>query len=146
MPRPPALLAQSNPAELPATDNALSMKGWYIAILAGILLIIAFILYRQRYRIKAKYYAIKLRRHQNEKAFQDAYHHLLNVLDHYGLEREVNETLREFSKRIDIRYSTKDMQTLTDYYERMLYRNEFNKDELGILTELWEKLIKKTMG
>lgn len=137
---------EAEPAMADATDNALPMKGWHIAILAGILLIIAFILYRQRYRIRSKFYGVKLRRNQNEKAFQNAYHHLLNVLDHYEPRREVNETLREFSKRIDVRYSTKDMHTLTDYYERMLYRNEFNKDELERLTELWEKLIKKIMG
>lgn len=127
-------------------EGGFEIKGWHIAITVLAILVIAFILFKLRYRIMTKLYSLRLGRNPNEKTFQDAYHHLLHVLDHYGLEREDNQTLREYSKRIDARYSTQDMQLLTNQYERLLYRNEFNPTEFQRLTKLWENLLNKIMG
>lgn len=137
---------ESEAAMAAPKEGGFEVKGWHIAIAVLAVLVIAFILFKLRYRIMTKLYSLRLGRNPNEKTFQDAYHHLLHVLDHYGLERENNQTLREYSKRIDARYSTQDMQLLTNQYERLLYRNEFNPTELQQLTKLWENLLNKIMG
>ncbi|WP_405099412.1 DUF3488 and DUF4129 domain-containing transglutaminase family protein [Oceanobacillus sp. FSL H7-0719] len=127
-------------------EGGVEVKGWHIAIAVLVLFITTFILFKQRYRLMTKFYAVRLGRNPNEKTFHDAYHHLLRVLNHYGFEREANQTLREYSRRIDVRYSTQNMQLLTNQYELLLYRKEFNQTELQRLTKLWENLLNKIMG
>lgn len=46
---------------------------------------------------------------------------------------------------MDGRFKTKDMQELTNYYERMLYRNEFNEEAAPTSEELWKNLIQKEL-
>lgn len=127
-------------------EGGFEVKGWHIAIAVLVICIIAFILFKRRYRMMTKLYSLRLGRNPNEKTFQAAYHYLLRVLDRYGLGRENNQTLREYSKRIDARYSTRDMELLTNQYERLLYRDEFNPEELKQLTKLWKNLLNKIMG
>ena len=129
-----------------ASESTFDIKWWMIAIAAGIILVIATILYRQRYRLKTILYSIKLGYKKDEKAFENAYLHLLRILDHYGFDRKVDETLREYAKRIDIKYHSKDMQVLTDHYERMLYRKDFNQERMEQLTKFWKNLTNKIIG
>lgn len=89
---------------------------------------------------------MKLNRNQSQEAFQEAYLHLLTVLDHEGNERKNDQTLREYAKRVDAHYGTGEMRMLTAYYERMLYRNEFNPKEMNKLKTTWKKLLKTIMG
>lgn len=119
---------------------------WQIALVLTVFLAIVFMLYKWRFKLRTKLFDIKLRRTKDQKVFQDAYHHLLAVLDHEGYERKQNQTLREFAKRVDARYQTDEMQVLTKYYERMLYRNEFNSADFGRLRILWKKLMRAITG
>lgn len=117
-----------------------------LGLALAIILLLSMIVYKYRLKIKTVFHSVKLTRWQDEKTFQDAYLHLLAVLDHAGYERKENQTLREYAKYVDARYRTNEMQVLTAYYERMLYRNEFNSSELMELKKLWKRLLKTIMG
>lgn len=111
-----------------------------------VIFIVVFLLYKFRFRIKMFYHYWKLGSKKDEQAFQDAYHHLLNMLDRDGYKRRKNQTLREYAKQVDARYRTKEMKMLTAYYERMLYRNEFDENEWRHLRDLWRNLLKTIAG
>ncbi|WP_373284320.1 DUF4129 domain-containing transglutaminase family protein [Virgibacillus oceani] len=134
----------------PAAENNTTMKldiNWgYVAIGIGIIMILAFLLYRKRYQLRAMMLSVKFRSKHDAKTYQEAYHYLLKLLSYSGLPRSSNQTLREYAKRIDSRYSSDEMGQLTDYYERMLYNNEINETETKKLTQLWKNLIKRIMA
>lgn len=137
---------ETEPAMAEVSDQGFQIKWWHIGLVILIVLVIAFVLFKKRFQLKTKLYKMKLNRNQNEASFQAAYLHLLRVLAHYGYERDTDQTLRQFAKHIDSKYHTEDMQELTKYYERMLYRNDFESKEIAGLTRLWENLINKIMG
>lgn len=113
-----------------------------LGIIVLIILGIVFIMYKQRLKIKTKLHEFKLGKNRDEKSFQDAYLHLLTVLEHKGYGRKEDQTLREFAKRVDARYLTGEMQVLTAHYEQLLYRDDFDSTDLDKLIGLWKKLIK----
>jgi hypothetical protein len=122
------------------------MSWWQIAIGAFVLLALVYLVFKKRYQLKT--FALKLRigKQLNEKTFQAAYLHLLQVLDHYGYTRETDQTLRQFAKRVDLRYRTGEMEELTTHYEQMLYRNAFDEKEQDHLKKLWKNMLNKIMG
>jgi len=123
-----------------------SINWWQVVLVLSTIVIIGYLLYRFRFPIKTVFHSINLGRRKNEQAFQGAYHHLLDVLNHEGYERKENQTLREYAKRIDRQYKTDEMQELTSYYERMLYRKEFHREDAVILKRIWKQLLKTIRG
>ncbi|MGY0694618.1 DUF4129 domain-containing transglutaminase family protein [Virgibacillus sp. FSP13] len=151
--KPEEEMKQEKEKEEDTTASAASEKedvkinGWYVAAAVIVLLIIAAIIYLLRLRIKTFFLSRKInQQHSGAKTYQDAYHHILKVLKHNGLEMEPGQTLREYAARIDERYGTNEMGQLTAYYERMLYNNEMNQVEMKQLNELWKDLIKRIMA
>ncbi|WP_245835710.1 DUF4129 domain-containing transglutaminase family protein [Virgibacillus ndiopensis] len=128
------------------TIEKLDINWGYVAIGFTVFIILAFLLYRKRYHIKAIILSMRFRSKHDAKTYQDAYHYLLQLLSYNGLSRNPNQTLREYAKRIDSRYSSDEMGHLTDYYERMLYNNEISETETKKLTQLWKNLIKRIMA
>lgn len=131
-----------------ADDNTgnFSIKWWQVLIgiivLAGLLGII----YKTRFRWQTYLLAKKLQRNQDAKTYQEAYHHLLKVLDHDEFTKEPGQTLREYAKRVDSHYETEEMGQLTNHFEHMLYRNKLNESQANELTQLWKNLIKRIIG
>lgn len=121
-------------------------NGLFVMLALGILSLFIYILYKQREKLRTKMYEVKLRRRKNVKDFGEAYLHLLSMLNRNGLGREPDQTLREYAKQVDARYETHDMGILTDYYERILYRNEFNEAEWKVHAERWKKLMNRIAG
>nr|WP_280518656.1 transglutaminaseTgpA domain-containing protein [Lederbergia wuyishanensis] len=75
-----------------------------------------------------------------------AYEELLKQLDRFGVKRNIGQTLREYANYVDFHFDTKDMSTLTQCYERAIYRGDTLESEWEYASELWENLIKKTTG
>lgn len=86
---------------------------------------------------------MKLNRQTGPRTFQEAYHHLLKLLKRDGAALKTGQTLREYAQQIDKKYGTNEMRVLTDYYERMLYRNELDQTEIQQLNDLWKNLIRR---
>lgn len=122
-------------------------KNWvYVGVGTFIVIVLFTVLYVTRFRWLTSFYAMKLARKGDVKAYQDAYHHLLNVLQHKGIVKAHDETLRAYAERIDRHYGTNEMGQLTNYYEQVLYNNEKNTPHVADLTQLWKNLIKRVMG
>ena len=62
------------------------------------------------------------------------------------MEKEPDQTLREYAKQIDTLYGMNEMGELTNYYERILYNDEKNVAEIEEITKLWQHLIRRVMG
>src|SRR5699024_2488070 len=103
------------------TEN-IDINWWYVIVVAVAVLIVFFI-YRTRFRWRTAYLFWKLQRKKDAQTFQEAYHYLLALLKHKGLFKNPDQTLREFAKRVDFRYSTTAMHHLTRHYEQILYKN-----------------------
>lgn len=125
-------------------ETAESNVNWWIVVLViAVLLLVAYIIYRTRLRWQTLYVTLKYNNKSDAKTYQDAYHLLLKVLAHNGLSKNPNQTLREYSQRIDSRFQTDAMNRLTSYYERVLYKNETSNQEAAELNQLWKYLIKR---
>lgn len=114
-----------------------------VAVVLGILLILG---YRKRFRWQAKLVATKLDRTDGPQGFQDAYHFLIKLLNHYGVQKQPDQTLREYAQQVDNAYHTDDMKKLTSRYEQMLYQKEYSHVQRRDLTQLWKDLIKRILG
>jgi transglutaminase-like putative cysteine protease len=126
--------------------NNFDFTWWHAALIAGTLSLSGFIIYRTRFRWKTYLIKRKLMRNQDAATYQDAYYHLLKLLAHVGLKRDPEQTLREYAKRIDARFSTNEMGQLTSHLEEILYKDELNEKKPGELTKLWKNLISRIMG
>ncbi|MBY7142525.1 transglutaminase domain-containing protein [Virgibacillus sp. NKC19-3] len=129
------------------TDDASStFHWWYVSGMVVILIIVGTVMYKKRLRWQTYLLGKRLEKRQNVKTYQEAYHHLLRVLQHVGLEKEPDQTLREYAKHMDARYETDEMTQLTAYYEQVLYNNKADTRSMQQLTQLWKNLIKRIMG
>ncbi|WP_164670177.1 DUF4129 domain-containing transglutaminase family protein [Virgibacillus doumboii] len=128
-----------------SSSAGMEVNWWYVLIGIAVVAIVTFILYITRFRWKAVYYYRRFKYNSNEKTFQSAYHYLLNVLAHKGLPKKTDQTLREYSKRVDLRYDTNAMKQLTSHYESILYKNEMDDQETTNLSQLWKYLMKQIM-
>src|SRR5699024_5633491 len=129
-----------------SSGGGFQLNWWQISIIVLIISAIAFLIFKKRFQLKTYFIKFRIRKQLNEKTFQTAYLHLLQVLDHYGYARSTDQTLRQFAKRIDLRYRTGEMEELTKHYEQLLYRNAFDQKENEQLTKLWESMLNKVMG
>ncbi|WP_240452401.1 transglutaminaseTgpA domain-containing protein [Virgibacillus sp. YIM 98842] len=118
---------------------------WHAGLIIAGISIIGFLIYKTRFRWQTYLLKKKLARHQNAAAYQDAYAHLLKLLAHAGLKRDPGQTLREYAKRIDARYSTNEMGQLTAHFEKIIYKNELNEEKTSKLAEVWKNLINRIM-
>ncbi|CDO04201.1 Protein-glutamine gamma-glutamyltransferase [Oceanobacillus picturae] len=128
-------------------DNSFFQFNWIfftvVAVVLGILLILG---YRKRFRWQAKLVATKLDRTDGPQGFQDAYHFLIKLLNHHGVQKQPDQTLREYAQQVDNAYHTDDMKKLTSRYEQMLYQKEYSHVQGRDLTQLWKDLIKRILG
>ncbi|GAB3043306.1 transglutaminase TgpA family protein [Virgibacillus ainsalahensis] len=138
--------SQTTMAENNTAENEFTINWWLVVITIGVMILLAFVLYVTRFRWQTHLLAVSFRRKQDAKTYQKAYHHLLKILEHRGLKKEPDQTLREYAKRIDVRYATDEMGQLTHHFEQLLYKNELQNEKADELTQLWKNLIKRIMG
>ncbi|WP_281659079.1 transglutaminase domain-containing protein [Halobacillus sp. Cin3] len=119
----------------------------FTAVLTGTVLLAAgILLYVTRYRWMAALLIRRYRRSEDEETYEKAYHFLLKVLNHKGLKRKPDQTLRDYALKVDQHFQSNEMRRLTSNYERVIYGNESQKAQWQKVTELWENLIKKTLS
>ncbi len=122
-------------------------SNWWFGIIGlAVLAVLAFFIYKTRYRWQTKVVSARLAKTQDTETFQDAYHYLMKVLNDKGYEKAPDQTLREYADQIDSSYGSKEMGQLTNYYERVLYKNELSNQHVVELTQLWKNLINRIMG
>ncbi|GAA0598887.1 DUF4129 domain-containing transglutaminase family protein [Virgibacillus siamensis] len=120
-----------------------NLNWWLVLLVSAVVLLVAYILYRTRLRWQTLFVTLKYNSKSDPKTYQEAYHLLLKVLAKNGLSKKPDQTLREYSQRIDSRFQTDAMRRLTSHYERMLYKNETDNQEAAELNQLWKYLIKR---
>ncbi|MFD2629584.1 transglutaminase domain-containing protein [Oceanobacillus kapialis] len=125
---------------------SIQFSWWYIVLLAIVIGVLLYIAYRKRFRWQSKLVAKKLDRTGGPQGFQDAYHFLIKLLNHRGVVKHPDQTLREYAYEVDKAYQTDDMKKLTNRYEQMLYKNEYSEAQGQDLTQLWKDLIKRILG
>ncbi|MFD1038904.1 DUF4129 domain-containing transglutaminase family protein [Virgibacillus byunsanensis] len=133
-------------AAVASENNNPNVNWWFVTFGIVALLILLLVLYKTRFRWSTLLVAMKFRNKSDGKTYQQAYHHLLKLLSYRGMPKDTDQTLREYSKRIDLRYRTDAMSHLTNYYERILYKNEVDDKEAQQLTQIWKNLIKEIMA
>ncbi|MUV38572.1 Protein-glutamine gamma-glutamyltransferase [Lentibacillus sp. JNUCC-1] len=129
-------------SETAGAEKGGSFNGWIIAGGIGAVVLVAVVLFLTRWRWRTVYYQMKMKRKPSQNTFQLAYHHLLKVLDHKGLAKRPDQTLREYALRIDDRFNTHLMGELTIQYEQMIYSPD-KKENVSELTERWQLLMKQ---
>ncbi|WP_077324435.1 DUF4129 domain-containing transglutaminase family protein [Virgibacillus siamensis] len=139
----PQQQARIDAGAMDGSEPESDINWWRIVLITAGLLLVAYIVFRTRLRWQTLYMKLKFNSKSDPKTYQDAYHHLLKVLAHNGLSKKPDQTLREYSKRIDSRFQTDAMNRLTSYYERVLYKNETDSQETAELNQLWKYLIKR---
>ncbi|MBP1970446.1 transglutaminase-like putative cysteine protease [Virgibacillus natechei] len=138
--------AETALAENDTDEAAFPVNWWYVSGGLALLALLGVIGYKTRFRWKTYVLNRRFKNKQDVSTYQEAYHHLLKILQHNQMAKEPGQTLREYAADIDRRYSTDEMTKLTTYYEQVLYNNETNEVEMGHLTQLWQNLIKRIMG
>ncbi|KHE72784.1 transglutaminase domain-containing protein [Halobacillus sp. BBL2006] len=125
-----------------SSENSYTWK-WVLLV---ILILAGAILFFTRYRWMTALLIRRYRNNQDEETYEKAYQYLLKVLEHKGIKRHPQQTLREYARVVDRHYQSNDMRRLTNDYERLLYRNESHRERWPKVTELWENLIKKALS
>lgn len=123
--------------------NGLGNWGWLILIIVVIAVVF---LYLFRNQLRTKRVTYKMDKTPDLETFQEAYHHVMKLLQRKGHIKAPDQTLREFARMVDDHYGTSEMGKLTNYYEQLLYRNEFPEKHSVELTKLWKDLINHIMG
>jgi transglutaminase-like putative cysteine protease len=138
---------KSNPVESPnnnASSFFLKVGDWFWYTAAAAIILLSVLLYLFRAKWLPYLIIAMMKNRKEEDVFFRAYDALLKQLKRNGLRKEEGQTLREFAKRVDDFYQTNDMQSLTEKYERALYRNESTETLWNHSFKLWENLIKKS--
>jgi transglutaminase-like putative cysteine protease len=111
-----------------------------------LLVIIAIALYLVRRRWMPYVLIFYYRRKSTDDVFSLAYLSLMKQLGRYGLRMEDGQTLRGYSRYVDSFFGTREMTSLTNNYERILYGQSPTTEDWAKMRELWENLIKRTTG
>ncbi|WP_239094449.1 transglutaminase domain-containing protein [Bacillus sp. B15-48] len=106
-----------------------------------VLVLIPF-LFRKKWLPIYTIYLFKFRK--KDEIFPRAFMLLLKQLDRFGLGRKQGQTLREYAKYIDSIFKGKEMQRLTEQYERYFYRATLKEGVWLEAKEDWETLLRKT--
>lgn len=126
--------------------QAFSNSWSWLIVLVLLLLLTVYYAYRIRKKWLPAFYIRKYKDSDKDESFIAAYAALLKQLSRIGIERGSGQTLRDYAKEIDERYSTTEMTMLTKRYEQYLYGNHLQKGTWLEMKELWENLIKKTIA
>ncbi|TGB01033.1 DUF4129 domain-containing transglutaminase family protein [Halobacillus salinus] len=145
---------QGNPQQMEEEETSTGSQGGgassgsflWVYIVSGILAVIGAILYFTRFRWKSTLLRRRIKRSGDADTYEQAYHFLLKLLDHKGVKRNPQQTLRDYARSVDRHYQTNEMRQLTHHYERFVYRNESQDVQTGKVSELWENLIKKALS
>ncbi|MCR8850831.1 DUF3488 and transglutaminase-like domain-containing protein [Rossellomorea sp. SC111] len=123
------------------------VDNWGKIVMGTILLIIiAISLYLVRRRWIPYVLIFYYRRKSSGDVFSEAYLSLMKQLERYGLKMDDGQTLRGYSRYIDSFFGTREMTSLTNNYERVLYGQKPTSEDWMKMRELWENLIKRTTG
>ncbi|MFC3039425.1 DUF3488 and DUF4129 domain-containing transglutaminase family protein [Virgibacillus xinjiangensis] len=133
-------------AESDVDKGSGSSWGWQWPVAAAAVGLLAFLLYRSRFRWQTYLLELRFRHRGGAEAYQHAYLHVMKILEAKGWRRKPDQTLREYANMIDRRYGTGEMGRLTAQYERMLYKGETDQTHLKELRQLWKNLIKRILG
>nr|WP_144929069.1 DUF4129 domain-containing transglutaminase family protein [Paenibacillus bovis] len=123
------------------TNNWIVIVGCFI-----VLLLLGVLAYWKRSKWLPYVLVRKYKRKHNSDTLVHAYGDLLKQLKRIGLEREIGQTLRDYSSNIDSYFHTDEMSKLTEQYERAIYRGDNSQGNWESTSELWENLIKRTTG
>ncbi|MCR2823719.1 transglutaminase TgpA family protein [Lederbergia panacisoli] len=119
----------------------------YILILIFVaVIIIGFLLYWKRSKWIPYVLLWKYKRKSDGDTLVHAYEELLKQLERFGVKRNIGQTLRDYANYVDFHFDTTDMSSLTQCYERAIYRGDILETEWEYASELWENLIKRTTG
>ncbi|RWZ57964.1 DUF4129 domain-containing protein [Halobacillus fulvus] len=118
----------------------------WLYVLGGLLLVAGTVLFFKRYKWMSWLLLRRYRKGGSVDTYEQAYQHLLKVLDHKGFKRNSDQTLREYAHHVDRHFQSNEMRQLTHHYERLLYRNDRQELPWTKITELWENLIKKALS
>ncbi|WP_096201847.1 transglutaminase TgpA family protein [Bacillus sp. FJAT-45350] len=97
----------------------------------------------QRKRLIVRYILTRFGRSNGQEAFQHAYEGLLWFLRLRGVKKEKQETLREYARRVDEKFSSSEMVKLTESYEKVYYGGASPEKEWTENRKLWKNLIIK---
>ncbi|PFA68795.1 transglutaminase [Bacillus sp. AFS015802] len=117
-----------------------------IVMVSILLIIITFALYLVRRRWMPYLLILYYRGKSSDDVFSEAYLSLMKQLERYGLKMDDGQTLRGYSRYIDQFFGTREMTSLTNNYERILYGQNPTSEDWKKMRELWENLIKRTTG
>lgn len=134
-------LEEEQESEEAESNDGFQLKNWHIASILAAILLLAYVIYKQRYKLKTIFIAYLFKRNNDKSSFEKAYHHLLHILTVKGLPKGRDETLRKYAKRIDRRFDSNKMSLLTSYYEQIIYNDVVDIKDKDLFT-LWNKLIK----
>lgn len=140
---------EENEAAMPKKQR-FDIGGWFTStrlslLMAAILAIIAFIIYRSRGRSKPKKVRLRGRfKGEGWDGFQARYVQLLSQLDRQGFQRGPGETLKNYALKVDGHFGGEQMQKLTVIYEKGIYGKIEKNEEWQRLQEMWEDLVIKT--
>ncbi|MFS0577128.1 transglutaminase domain-containing protein [Sporosarcina sp. 179-K 3D1 HS] len=111
------------------------------------ILLVGAMIYVQR----ARWLPVLLTRWQKSEAgnwdgFLKQYGSLLKQLDRVGLKRHPGMTLSDYATEVDLHFGGTSMMTLTNAFEKGFYGGDTKEHDWLHLQEIWEDLIKKTVG
>lgn len=119
-----------------------STKWWWLG-LGVVIIITVLILLATKNRWLPFWMIYKFRQMEDGETFAMAYLQLIQSLERSGMEMNDGETLRQYANYVDKQFGNGKMSVLTSFYERILYRNELPKDQLGELKDIWQNLMKQ---
>lgn len=106
------------------------------------LIIGVMILYQKQSRLQNKFFFYRYRLSGKSASFSSAYQRLLWMLANEGLPRAEGETLREYSRRVDLALSSRAMTKLTSSYEKVYYGGRTPEGEWEKRKKDWEEIVR----
>lgn len=131
---------ESGPSGTLETTSA-RMLIW--GLMAGFVGVIGLIIFLTRKKWLPRYFYWRYQQRRDDKVFSDAYERLLKLLPYYGLRRRQDETLREFSQKVDQALRTTEMSQLTGVYEKIRYQKNDEQQAWHEMQRLWYSILKK---
>jgi len=116
------------------------------SLIAGLLILIAVLVYFFRWRLRTKAMAQRLKSERTIEIQEKAYQYLLKLLGHKKVPKRTSETLREYAKRVDVLYGGSEMRVLTNDYEQLVYSGQETKQMLEEFISLWESMVTRIMA
>ncbi|WP_088106117.1 transglutaminase TgpA family protein [Halalkalibacter urbisdiaboli] len=122
-----------------------SLPGGKWLFLSLLMILIIFTVIRNK-KIVQLYLLRRFKLQNNQQTFLQAYERLLWFLKFAGHRRYDGETLREYAKRIDETLGAKDMQLITEEYERSIYGGKQTDLSWNEQKQRWERIVRKIIS